>query len=230
MLDHQGLLELVMKRRSIRNFKTDDVPDELIKKILEVARWAPSGANSQPWEFVVIKDRAVKERIREIILEALRNVRKMELTRAKEAQHPNANRNPEDFGFKDAPVYIIVLGDPRARAAQVLASQDTPNSYVSGLSNAFLYMHLAAAALGLGSQWISASGHPLSQALIKQELGVPGGFDIYDMFVLGYPAASPKPRKVRELETMTHHNRYDMSKHRDDAEVREFCREMQRGR
>ena len=230
MLDHQGLLELVMKRRSIRNFKTDDVPDELIGKILEVARWAPSGANSQPWEFIVIKDQPVKERIREIILEALRNVRRMELTRDKEAQHPNANRNPEDFGFKDAPVFIIVVGDPRARAAQVLASQDTPQPYVSGMSNVFLYMHLSAASLGLGSQWISASNHPLSQALIKRELGIPGGFDIYDMFVLGYPAATPKPRKVRELDAMTHYNHYDVSKYRNDAEVRKFCREMQQGR
>jgi len=230
MLDQHGLLELVKKRRSIRNFSTDEVPDELIEKILEVARWAPSGGNSQPWEFVVIKDKAGRDRVAAIVLDSLREVRTMELTREKEAQHPNANRNPEDFGFRNAPVFIIVVGDPRARAAQVLAAQQSPQSYVSGISNSFLYMHLAATVLGLGSQWLSASGHPLCQALLKQELGIPQGFDIYDMFVLGYPAMAPKPRKVRELKEMLHYDHYDKSKFRSDEEVRKFCREMQLGR
>jgi nitroreductase len=51
-------LELVKSRRSIRVFKPDPVPRETIEKILEAARWAMSGANGQPWEFVVVQDRA----------------------------------------------------------------------------------------------------------------------------------------------------------------------------
>jgi len=54
-MDYDGFLELVKKRRSIRLFKPDAVPDEYIDKIIEAARWAPSGANVQPWEFLVIK-------------------------------------------------------------------------------------------------------------------------------------------------------------------------------
>ena len=51
-MDYDSLLELVKNRRSIRKFKTDPVSDEHIDKILEVARQAPSGLNSQPWEFI----------------------------------------------------------------------------------------------------------------------------------------------------------------------------------
>ena len=54
-MDYDGLLELVKTRRSIRRFKPEPVPDEYINRIIEAARWAPSGFNSQPWEFVVVK-------------------------------------------------------------------------------------------------------------------------------------------------------------------------------
>lgn len=51
------LLDLIRNRRSIRMWKPDPVPDEYIETILEAGRWAMSGANGQPWEFIVIKDK-----------------------------------------------------------------------------------------------------------------------------------------------------------------------------
>jgi nitroreductase len=51
------LYEAIRSRRSIRRFKSDEVPDNLIVKILEAARWAPSWQNNQCWEFIVVKDR-----------------------------------------------------------------------------------------------------------------------------------------------------------------------------
>ena len=50
------LLEAIRTRRAIRKFKPESVPPELIEKMLEAARWAPSSVNSQPWEFIVITD------------------------------------------------------------------------------------------------------------------------------------------------------------------------------
>ena len=57
-------LDLARKRRSIRKFKPAPVPDEYIEKIIEAGRWAMSGANGQPWEFIVVKD---KETIKKIV-------------------------------------------------------------------------------------------------------------------------------------------------------------------
>ncbi len=54
-MNYENLLELVKERRSIRKFKPDPIPDEYVDKIIEAARWAPSGGNSPPWEFIVIK-------------------------------------------------------------------------------------------------------------------------------------------------------------------------------
>ena len=58
-MDYDALLELVKTRRSIRAFTDRPVPDDVVEKVIEVARWAPSGANSQPWEFVVVTEREV---------------------------------------------------------------------------------------------------------------------------------------------------------------------------
>lgn len=54
---------MIKTRRSVRKFKPDQIPDDLIEQILEAGRWAPSGQNNQPWRFAVIRNR---ERIKAI--------------------------------------------------------------------------------------------------------------------------------------------------------------------
>jgi nitroreductase len=51
-----GILEVILTRRSIREFKAEPIPREALASILEVGRWAPSGLNNQPWRFAVIED------------------------------------------------------------------------------------------------------------------------------------------------------------------------------
>jgi nitroreductase len=51
------LLDIARRRRTIRQFKSDPVPDEYVTKIVEVAGWAPSAFHPQPWDFVVIGNR-----------------------------------------------------------------------------------------------------------------------------------------------------------------------------
>ena len=57
------IISAIQKRRSIRKYKGDDIPDEIIETILEAGRWAPSGQNNQPWKFVLIKDREFRKRL-----------------------------------------------------------------------------------------------------------------------------------------------------------------------
>jgi nitroreductase len=66
-MDYNSFLELAKKRRTIRRFKPDPIPDEYVDKIIEAARWAPSGFNLQPWEFVVIKKKELRENIIQIV-------------------------------------------------------------------------------------------------------------------------------------------------------------------
>ena len=54
-------LDLARARRSVRRYRPDPVPDDLLDQVLEAARWAPSAVNSQPWEFIVVRDSQVRQ-------------------------------------------------------------------------------------------------------------------------------------------------------------------------
>ncbi len=226
-MNYDSFLQLVKKRRSIRRFKPDPIPDEYIDKIIEAARWAPSGANSQPWEFVVVKDRTTKDRIVGMIRETSATSFKIGQTRAPEDRHPADNAPPPEHpGFQDAPVFIIAFGDRRLDATFPFATylQNADRTHASGMASAFLYMHLAATSLGLASQWVTATSNTMAQALIKELLGAPREYVLYDMMAVGYGAHEPAPRMVRTRDEITHYNRYDMSKYRSNEQVKQFIK------
>lgn len=62
-MEPEKFIEFLMSRRSIRRYKKDPVPVDLLLKLVEVARFAPSARNSQPWEFVLVVDQDVKRRL-----------------------------------------------------------------------------------------------------------------------------------------------------------------------
>ncbi len=222
-LNYAQFLDFVKARRSIRSYKTTPIPTDYIQKILEAARWAPSGANSQPWEFIVITNEGVKEKIVDLIDRNLPSPKMMD------GKKP---RPPE--GFKDAPVFIIVCGDTRRKILlpgsvykmenQKIKTIENPDLIIeevfnSSLSNAVLYIHLAARTLGLGSQWITGTNHPEVQTKIKKLLNIPEHLVIYDTVALGYAAANPKPRFVRTLEEIVQYDIFDDIKSKTDEEI-----------
>ena len=74
-------LELARRRRNIRKFKPDPISDECVEKMIDAARWAQSGANAQPWEFIVIKDKKTKDKIVRLYQEYHQQVWNVERTR-----------------------------------------------------------------------------------------------------------------------------------------------------
>jgi len=65
-MTYESCLDLLISRRSVRKYRPEPVPRDLIIKVLDVARWAPSAKNLQPWEFIVIDDRDVLKKLSEI--------------------------------------------------------------------------------------------------------------------------------------------------------------------
>ena len=209
------LLDLVTKRRTIRQFKPDSVPDEYITKIIEVARWAPSGFHTQPWEFVVIKDPEVKAKIVAALDE-----------HGPPIKDP-AKKHVQRASFRDAPVFILALIDWRAKVGlpyNPRTNEEAAPLYYSSMANAFLYMHLAATALGLASQWYTATSRPSAERAIREIVGIPEALTIYDMMVVGYPAAQPGPKIIRELSEMVHYDACGEHDFRTDEEVEEYAR------
>ena len=228
-MNYEDFLRLVQSRRSIRLLKSDPLPDEYIDRIIEAARWSPSGFNTQPWEFIVVRKQALKDRIAEICEAARSQNAQLEATRRPLQGHTlpvKAASQKDDRDIAQAPVFILLCGDRRTNEGLPMARRCDPcrteSVLTSGLASAFLYMHLAAASLGLGSRWVSAVSTPYGNCLIKHLLGLPEPVDIYDMMVLGYPAITPRPKFIRERTSMVHYDDCGEGDFRTDEEVREF--------
>ena len=229
-------LELVRTRRSIRRFKPDPIPDEHVNKILEAGRWAMSGANGQPWEFIVVKNPETKKKMADQFFEISRRIHNLEKIRPEEARHPMFASPPKETPeFYLAPVIIVAVGDLRTLQATVLASKyhlpgegggSGEATYLKNMANAVMLMHLAVAALGLGSQWLSVPG--LWEPDLKALLGVPKDLIINTLVPIGYPAYEPRSPYRRELKELVHYEKYDLSRYRTDDDIYNFIVELRR--
>jgi len=230
-MDYDSLLELVKTRRSHRLFKSDPIPDEYIDKIIEVARWSPSGFNMQPWEFIVVKKQELKNRIVETVNDYRRISRVMEETREpwQRAWRPQPSHpDSKEMDYSQAPVFIILFGDTRTSIGLPMAIRYNQYRkqliFNAGLASAYIYMHLAATTLGLASQWMSAVQDPFVQCVIKDLLGIPRCMEIFDMVALGYPVEKPRKKLMRSTDKMVHYDYCGEGDFRTDDEVNDFVR------
>jgi len=223
-------LELAKKRRSIRRFRPDPVPDEYIEKMLEAARWAQSGGNGQSWEFIVVKDRDTKKKIVDLVAESHRQVWDIEKTRIEELRHPayrgEGRQGEPTVTFGDAPVFIVVCSDPRRVQATILAAhflifEGGPGGHsLKNIANATQVLTLAAAACGLGAQWVSVSR--TIESRLKDLLDMPVELGIHTIVPVGYPSYTPAPPYRRELQEIVHHEKYDRSKYSSGDDIINF--------
>lgn len=228
-MDYDSFLALVKHRRTIRRFKSDPVPDECVEKIIEAARWAPSGYNMQPWDFVVVKDKKLKDTIVGWVADYLRLIMKTEGTRELWQRVPRRPSHDPEMDYRNAPVFILVLGDTRTNKGLPTAmrydAERLRTIYISSLANAYLYMSLAATTLGLASEWVSSVATAYPHCLVKDLLNIPPDYEIYDMMALGYPAYRLTSRKLmRDRDRMVHYDRSDDGDFRTDEEVNDFIK------
>jgi nitroreductase len=233
-MEYNDFLALLKKRRSIRFFKPDPIPDGHIEKVLEAARWAMSGGNGQPWEFLVIKDRPTKAKVGKIISGRQERHWQMELTRMQEYRHPGHQR--EDLVdtqvrmINEAPAIIIVMGDIRKFQATVIGHQffsGEHDIFHMNLGNASTILCLAAASLGLGSAWQTVD-RP-SELEMKNLLGIPIEYKIYVMHPIGYPRVEPPTTYRRKLPELLHYEKYDKTKYQSHEQLRNWLATLRQG-
>ena len=218
MMNIDALRELVIRRRSIRGYdESREVSEEAVQAILDCARWAPSGGNGQPWEFVVVRDKETRKKIADIYLKQLEPKREMDL-----AVRGTAKMTGD--AFRHAPVHLVILGDPRVKESYPIRTklEKADSHFITGLANATLLIHLAAAALGLASQYVSDANSPYMETLLKALLKIPEPLRIYHLVPIGYAKGNFATPPRRELEEIVHYERYDMNKYRDDAAMERF--------
>jgi len=196
---YAAFMEVVRSRMTNRAFTAYDVPREHFEMILDAARHAPSGANAQPWHYIVVTDPAMKQTIGQCFVDEQQHRARLHMG------FPTPNYN----GVKTAPGLIVVLADFRfVRAFPVLNDgsdldrlyhQNAERILLQSVAASTMSAHLAAAALGYAVWWITAIGQEDIQRRIKPLLGVPDEVSIIDVMCFGPPAKPSYKRWKKSL-------------------------------
>ena len=168
------LMKVVRNRVPVRKFDRDfKVPEEHFDLILEAARHAPSGANAQPWHYIVVQNQDLKDRITEYFVAEQRFRAKSKM------KFPT----PDYRGLASAPGLIVVCSDMRwVRAFPVLKDDDSELNQMykenaerillQSVAASTMSAHLAAAALGYNVWLVSAIGQENAQNILKPLLRI----------------------------------------------------------
>jgi len=181
------LFTAMKERRSCRNFLPDQLEEATIEKILEAATWAPSPLNSQPWEFVVVTNKELKEKI----FSEGERCRKWALEKS---GWKWLGSYPLDF-LRSAPVIIAVIGDPKKSGVDMF-TEEGPMGYQAACAAAIQNMHLAAHALGLSSLWFTL----FDKKTMREILGITPEKTPLALVCLGKPVSSPTPVPRKEVK------------------------------
>jgi nitroreductase len=178
------LQEAILKRRSIRKFTDDVVTDEELRKIFEAVRWSPSWANTQAWEFVVVRDR-------DLITKVVASY---------------AEKNPATRCSLAASALIVVCA--KTGVSGCYGGQESTqhaNWYMFDLGLATQTLCLTAHELGLGTVVVGLMDHRACRKVIA----LPDGYEVAAVIPIGRPAVEPKGGPARKtLADMVHLNTF----------------------
>ncbi|HEX9062869.1 MAG TPA: nitroreductase family protein [Clostridia bacterium] len=178
-------INTILKRRSIRAFKEEQIKDGDLELIVKAGLYAPSAMNQQSWHLTVISKKEVIEKINSTAKEIFKN---------SDVEYLKERAKSEKFDlFYNAPAIIIISGDQSAVLPESDAAAATEN------------ILLAAASLGIGSVWVGSSGYIFpteAGKALKKELGIPDEYKPINIAALGYNAAeapAAPPRKENKV-------------------------------
>ncbi|MBI5210267.1 MAG: nitroreductase family protein [Elusimicrobia bacterium] len=175
--------EVVRGRQSVRSFKPDPVPEDVLGRILEAFRAAPSWANTQAWELIMVSDAGLK----------------------KSLQSTLPAGNPATAAVVEAPVVAVVVGIAgRSGSYKGKAMTARGDWMLFDAGIAAEHLALAAAAEGLGTVHVAMFDFVKAGEL----LGVPGDRSVVDLIPLGYPARVPKRVERKPLSEFVFRDRH----------------------
>lgn len=177
------LMTIIKGRRSIRRYQEKEISQEDLHQVLEAIQWSPSWANTQCWEVIVVRDRALKERLQETL----------------------GPTNPASKAITQAPVVLALCGKVKSSGFyKGQASTKLGDWLMFDLGIATQSLCLAAQERGLGTVIVGSLDHNKA----KEILQVGGDHELVALVPLGYPAKESSPPKRREIEEFTHHEKF----------------------
>jgi nitroreductase len=177
------MLETIKQRRSVRSYTHQQPSHEQLEKIVEAAGWAPSGMNSQSWQFMVLTGDAL-EYLRIVIRDYFRALRLTE-------QHPPFFAKCKEWAKEDA--YSFFYNAP---ALLVISNRNGYRNAMADSAAAAENAILEATDLGLASCWITTLSGTCDEPAVRSalsRLGVPDDYRVFVSVALGYGAQKPEP-------------------------------------
>ena len=169
--------ELIRTRRSVRTYKEQPVPKELLDQCLDAARMAPSACNSQPWSFLVVNDREAIHRIADAACSGIYAMNRFIAT---------------------APVLLVFITEKSKLVARMGGQVRDVRYNLIDIGIAGDHLTLQAAALGLGTCWIGW----FNDKALKRELNLPLSTQVDIIMPLGYPDEEPKGKLRKSLDNV----------------------------
>ncbi|MFX1503733.1 MAG: nitroreductase family protein [Promethearchaeota archaeon] len=198
LVEYDKLFQLLRAKRSVRRYKKKKVPKELINKVFEAMRYAPSGANNRMWRYLIISDQEKLSKLSTEILKTTYLYGGFESAEKAIEYYKSIKRDPVFFG---APHLIVLYYETVQKNMTLL----TLRANDTGI--ALTYGMLAAQTLGLGTCWMGGfQGAIPGNKGILDILGIKG--HVLGAFIVGYPAvkylrATPRsPLEIKGLEDL----------------------------
>jgi len=198
----------IHSRRDVRShFVSDEIEPEVLRRVLEAAHAAPSVGLSQPWRFIVVRDKATRGAVHAAFLEA--NAAASKIYSDERAEHYGRLRLE---GILEAPVNLCVLCDENPARGNGLGRQTIPQTAVYSTVCAIQNLWLAARAEGLGVGWVSI----IDPDALRTIFAVPSHLTIVAYLCLGYVRSfAPEPDLITAgweerapLETVVYEERF----------------------
>ncbi|WLR51029.1 nitroreductase family protein [Bacillus tianshenii] len=211
-MDYNAFKEIVLGRRSIRNYQDKEVSNEDILELIDCARYAPSDTNSQTWEFVVVKNKQKIKEIEEMTWDALHKRAEiaMEQGHKKPARLLTKSFGPYATAFSNAPALVICLATPYTSKFREKIFE--PIQFVSeevwreeGIKSSCLAVQnlmLAAHAKGLGTCPMTGPVL-LAEQQLKEYLNIDEGKTVNMVVALGYPEETPRQLPRNDVAHIT---------------------------
>ena len=191
-------LDTIFSRVSVRMFKPDPIPMDVLKRIVEAGIRAPTAGGGQEWYFIIIVSEEKRKKIHELLKKAHILYAEKVLRKPLRREVMEKWVKVMEEGEYLAPAYIAgyvdlrepIYSDNYRELERLWAHQS--------IAAAFENMILAAWSMGIGSVWL---GVPLlMEKEFNEVLEPPSGLELAGILALGYPEEQPKPRKRKSLE------------------------------
>lgn len=179
------MIKEIETRRSIRKYSNKPIEDEKILQLIESARIAPSGSNTQPWHFIIVKSESTRQKLGKV--------------------------SHDQKWMSTAPIHIVCVADIRARIkddVEIALDENSPEPelklIIRDATIAIEHIVLEAENLGLGTCWVAW----FVQEDIRPILNIPSDKYVVGIIPVGYADETPKPRPRKKFEDIIHYENW----------------------